>query len=286
MTISFANMPSWVIVAVLSRIARHVQGAVASRLELQRDAVDAVDTAIQVAEESARYGRADERASDLAENARRVAEDASNDNQPKASYAALCAAEVARAVALTSNRQELVLAAERAQASAQQAIKPECLADFETDIEQAAQLGCGLTDSDPAPLKILDFLHCQAVHEAGHAVVCCCLRILFDRVAILPYKAGVELACNPIDHNYHLGLAAGAAAEELVFGRRREWGCDDDRRNHEKCGGTDFGGDVAEVRKYGWFSERAVRKVASLLEERCTLSDREVRQELKGLEDG
>ena len=94
MTTSFADMPSWVIVAVLSRIARHVQGEVAwqpeLRPDLQREA-EAVDTAIQVAEDSARYGRTDERASELAENARRAAEGASNDNRPKASYAASCA---------------------------------------------------------------------------------------------------------------------------------------------------------------------------------------------------
>ena len=94
------------------------------------------------------------------------------------------------------------------------------------------------------------------------------------------------LACNPKDHKYHLGLAAGAAAEDLVYGKPREWECDDDRRKHEKCGGTDFDGDVAEVRKYGWFSKHALETVASLLEERRILTDRDVKQVLRGLQDG
>lgn len=102
----------------------------------------------------------------------------------------------------------------------------------------------------------------------------------------LPIRVQVELACNPIDHNYRLGLAAGAAAEDLIFGKPRKWECDDDRRKHEKCGGTNFDGDAAEVLKYGWFNKRALLEVASELEGRRTLSDHEVQRVLKGLQDG
>lgn len=290
MTLCFTNMPLWVIVASVSQIARQVQGAVAVRPELQCEAVDA---AIQMAEESARYGRADERASELADKARKVAEEASNDNQPNASHAAVCAAEAARMVSLTTDRQGLVFTAQRALDSAREALRPECLADFEADVEQVAQLGCGLTDSDPVPPEMLGFVHYQAVHEAGHAVAACRLGILFDTVRII-YNAGVDFVRNPIDdpeqviaadrRKYHLGYAAGLAAEDLVIGGRREWGCAHDRHNHEKCGGTDFDGDATEVQKYGWFSKRALLKVASLLEDRRTLSDREVHRVLNELQ--
>jgi hypothetical protein len=193
------------------------------------------------------------------------------------------------AVQFSTDRGKLLEVAERVTQCIQGLGKPECDRILWDDIEQCAKLAHGLTDSDPAPLPIFDFLHYQAVHEAGHAVVASRLGILFDTVKII-YNAGVEFVRNPIDdpeqvnaeerRKYHLGYAAGAAAEDLVLGRRREWGCAQDRHNHKQCGGTDFDGDAAEVRKYGWFNDRVLLKVASLLEDRRVLSDREVRQVL------
>jgi hypothetical protein len=286
MTLSFADMPSWVIVAVISRIARQVQGAAAW---LSQEDRDAVNKAIQVAERSAQEGHVGERALELAENAKRASEHARNTNQPKAVHAAICASEAAVAAHCAMNKQELIHAAERALAVAQRAIKPECLSDFEADIGEIAQLGQRLSDSDPAPAAMLDWVHYQAVHEAGHAIVASYLRILFERVRVI-YEAGMRFIPNSIDdpeevvtadkRKYLLGYAAGAAAEDLVFGRRREAGCVQDRQEYERSGGTDFDGDAAKVREYDWFSEPSLIKIASLLEERHELSDREVRQAL------
>ena len=64
MTLCFRDMPSWVMVAVASRIARQVQGAAACLSESDRDAVN---DAIQAAEKSAQDGHIDERALELAE---------------------------------------------------------------------------------------------------------------------------------------------------------------------------------------------------------------------------
>jgi hypothetical protein len=273
MTTSFADMPSWVIVAAVARIARFIQHLVEGRDESQREAVD---NAIRAAEESARNAIADPRASEFADSACEVSEDAIRNGDTGAGVAALCASEAAVAVRLVTNRQELVKAAERTIEYIRRLDKPACRI-LEKDIGQCATLAHGLTNSDPAPPGLLDFVHRQAVHEA--------LLIQFDRVRII-YKAGLELACNSIDHNYRLGLAAGAAAEDLVFGTRLGRGCDQDRCRHKNCGGTDFEGDAAEVMKYGWFTKRALLTVASLLEEHRSLSDRDVKLVLKGLQDG
>ncbi len=169
----------------------------------------------------------------------------------------------------------------------QQAIEPEYLSDFEADIEEIARQGQGLSDSDPDPASMLDFVHYQAVHEAGHAVIASHLGILFDTVRVI-YKAEVDVI--PIGNPEQvtaedrrkrlLGYAAGAAAEHVVFGRRREPGCRKDRHGHQRWGGTDFDGDAAEVREYNWFSKPVLLKIASLLEDRHALSHRDVRQAL------
>jgi hypothetical protein len=277
-------MPSWVMVAVASRIARQVQGAAAC---LSKSDGDAVNDAIQVAEKSAQHGHVGERALELAELAKIAWERALSANEPKAAHAALAASETAAAAHSAMSRQELIRAAERVSAAARQAIGPECLSDFEADIEEIAQLGQGLSDSDPAPREMLGFVHYQAVHEAGHAVVASYLGIPFDTVRVI-YEAEVDVISigNPEQvtaedrRNYLLGYAAGAAAEDVVFGRRRELGCRDDRHGHQRCGGTDFDGDAARVREYNWFSKPLLGEIASLLEDRHALSDREVRQAL------
>ena len=86
MTTSFADMPSWVIVAVVARIARFIQHFVEDRCQLEREAVD---NAIQVAEESARNALADPRASEFPDSARRVSEDAIRNGDTRADVAAL-----------------------------------------------------------------------------------------------------------------------------------------------------------------------------------------------------
>ncbi|MGD0383131.1 MAG: hypothetical protein ABSA77_06385 [Thermoguttaceae bacterium] len=268
MTTSFADMPSWVIVAVLARIARFIQHFVGDRNvttydELQREAVD---KAIQVAEESARNAIADPRASEFADSARRVSEDAIRNGDTRADVAALCASEAAAAVQLATDRQNLVKAAARVMEYIRRLDKPECDRILEDDIAEFVKLARGLTNNDPAPTAPaeLDLVHRQAIHEAGHAVAACQLGIPFDTVRII-YNAEVDFAYDSNDYKMQLGYAAGAAAEDLVFGRRRDWGCVDDRRKHENHGGTDFESDVAEIRKYAWFSNRVLLKVASLL---------------------
>lgn len=136
------------------------------------------------------------------------------------------------------------------------------------EIEKYAKLAHARTDSDPAPPEILDFVHHQAVHEAGHAVAACKLEIRFDWVNII-YDPGVKPPpASQKDHDYCLGAAAGAAAEDLIFGPggRQKWGLVEDRRMYKDCGGTDFEGAVAEVRKYDWFSKRNLEAVANSLE--------------------
>jgi hypothetical protein len=164
---------------------------------------------------------------------------------------------------------------------------PECDRILEDDIAEFVSLAQGLTDNDPAPAAPaeLDLVHYQAVHEAGHAVAACQLGIMFDTVRII-YNAGVALACNPRDHNLQLGYAAGAAAEDIVFGRRREWGCNGDRRKHAECGGTDFDDDVAEARKYAWFNKPVLLKVAYMLEEHRTLSDHDIQRAIARFDKG
>lgn len=287
---SLADMPSWTVVGVLSRIARIVQHFAENRLDRE-----ATNDAIQVAEDAARRGLADSRAAECADAARRAYEDAAKDGDSRAAVAAFCAAQAAMAIQFSTDKTRLLEVAERAVKCVQGCGKPESDAILAADIEQCAKLAHGLTDDDAAPLAILDFVHYQAVHEAGHAVAACGLGILFDTVRII-YNVEVDLVNNPIDYpeqatdeelpKYLLGYAAGAAAEDVVFGVRREWGCAQDRQNHKRCGGTNFDGDAAEVRKYGWFTKTLLLKVASLLEEHRVLSDREVRQVLKGAEDG
>jgi hypothetical protein len=284
MTTSFADMPSWVIVAVMARIARFIQHFVEGRDRLQ---CEAVDNAIQVAEESARNAIADPRASEFADSARSVSNDAFRSGDTPANVAALCASEAAAAVRLATDREDLVKAAEGVMECIRRLDKPECDRILEEDIAEFAKLARGLTNNDPAPPAPaeLDLVYRQAVHEAGHGVAACRLGILFDTVGII-YNAGMEPLGEPADRILQLGYAAGAAAEDLVFGKRRDWGCGHDRRKHEEHGGTDFEGDVAEIRKCGWFSKRVLLEVASLLKERRTLSDHDVQHALKELEDG
>lgn len=287
MSALFCEMPSWTIVAILSRIARFVQHFAEKRPRPDREALN---DAIQVAEEAARRALADPSASEFADKARRAGEDATKHGDPRAAVAAFCAADAAMAVRLSTDRPNLLEAAERVVRCIQGLRKPEQDSILAHDIEQCTSLAHGLTDRDPAPPEILDFVHYQAVHEAGHAVVACHLEILFDSVKIV-YHAGVEFVRDPRDDpdpvtvedrsRYHLGYAAGAAAEDLVLGARREWGCVEDRLNHHKCGGTDFDADVAKLRTCVWFSDDVLLKIASLLEDRHELSDREVRQALK-----
>ena len=123
---SLNEMSPWAIVAVLSRIARHVQRGVEDLRKSQPDAgecqLGAVDKAIWVAEESGRRGSAGEGAQQLARDAMRVVEDARKDNEPRARDAALCAAYAATAVSVAPNRQQLLLAVERALTTAKQGI--------------------------------------------------------------------------------------------------------------------------------------------------------------------
>ena len=165
---------------------------------------EVVDNAIQVAEESARNAIADPRASEFADSAHKVSEDAIRDGDIRADVAALCASEAAAAVRLATDRQNLVEAADRAIEYIRRLDKPDGDRILEDDIAEFAKLARGLTNNDPAPPAPaeLDLIHRQAVHEAGHAVAACCLEIQFDRVRII-YNAGVELACNPIDHNFN-----------------------------------------------------------------------------------
>ena len=278
MKIAFGGMPSWVIVALVSRVARHVQGAIQDRSESDRTVVNA---AIQVAEDSARRGCIDGHASALSHSAREVAENAKKDGRPKASHAAFCASEAATAVCVAMERHELVETVQRALQHAREALKPECYGVFEDDIQQVARLGRGLADEAAVPPEMLDFVHQQAVHEAGHAVAACHLGIRFNEVRVI-YDAEVDFLANPIDDPedippeerfpYRLAYAAGAAAEDLIYSRRREWACADDRRCHEQCGGTDFNEDVSKVRRLPGFASRAIQNVASLLEEHRVLS--------------
>ena len=280
--ISFDDMPSWVIVAVVARVARHIQDSVACRCELDRAVVN---DAIQLAEESAHDGRSDGRASGLSGEARRVAENAEKGNLREASLAARCAAEAVAAASLTKDRRSLIQAAERAMKCVRAFGKLEGDRLLEKEIKELARLGHGLTDDDPAPPNMLDFLHKQAVHEAGHAVAACLLDIPFCEVTII-YKPEVDLGPNPCDYpeefsdeercNYRLVYAAGAAAEGLLFCKRREWATTHDRCCHSRCGGTDFEEDASKARQIPGFNRRVLVQVASALEKQHRLSEDEV----------
>jgi len=240
----FGQMASWTIVAVLSRVARLIQ-------HFAEDTADreAINDAIQLAEVAARSGYGEPRALDVANAAHRASEVAAKSNDPKAAIVAFCAAEAARTVHLCTDRPSLLQAAEGVAQRVMGFGNPKADRILLEDIGHCAKLAEGLTDFDPAPYEILYFCHYQSVHEAGHAVVSSRLGILFDTVRII-YNVGVDFIRNPIDdpehvtaedrRKYLLGYAAGAAAEDLVFGRRREWGCAQDRHNYQECGGIDF----------------------------------------------
>ena len=132
---SFAEMPSWTIVAVLSRIARRLQHFAEDRPDCA-----AVNDAIQVAEEAAGRGLADSRAAEFADAARRANEDAAKDGDPKAAIAALCAAEAAMAVQWFSDRPNLLKAAEQVVQAVQKLGKPDRDTLLADDIEQCAEL--------------------------------------------------------------------------------------------------------------------------------------------------
>lgn len=289
MTISFNDMPTWVIVAAVTRIARIVQHFAEDRRQSHREVIN---DAIQIAEEAARRAVVDARASDLADKARQAAEEAENDGDQQAQVAALCAAEAATAVRLATDRPSLRQTADRAFAHVQKLGKPECDRILKEDIEEVALAGRGLTDTTPAAAAMLGFVHYQAVHEAGHAVAAYLLDIAFWEVQIT-YHAGVEFTINPLDDpadvkdedlpKYCLAYAAGAAAEDLVFGKRWEWGCKGDRHCHKQSRGTDFDADAAQVGQMPGFTRSAVAKVASLLEQRRTITHDDVEQVLKNL---
>ncbi len=281
---SFGQMPSWTIVAVLSRIARLIQHFAEHSADRE-----AINDAIQLAEDAARCGHGEPRALEAANAADRAGEAATNNSDPKPATAAFCAAEAATAVYFCADKPSLLQTTERVIQRVMGFENPKADGILLEDIIQCAKLAEGLTDSAPAPPEILDFCHYQSVHEAGHAVVSSRLGILFDTVRII-YNVGVEFIRNPIDdpeqvtaedrRKFLLGYAAGAAAEDLIFGKQREWGCAKDRHNHKLSGGTDFDGDAAEVRKYEWFNKGTILAVASLLQDRRLLSDRDVRQAL------
>jgi len=138
------------------------------------------------------------------------------------------------AVQLSSDRPNLLKATEGVIQSLLGLGMPDSDSIVMDDMERCIKLAHGLTDRHPAPPEILDWLHYQAVHEAGHAVVACRLGIRFDIVRIV-YDPGMEPCCTRGDPRLRHVAAGGAAAEELVFGRRREWGCVGDRRDHEKA---------------------------------------------------
>jgi len=272
MTISFDNMSSWVIVALVSRVARHIQ-------EFARESDrTVVNDAIQVAEEAARRGHCDKKiASELSHKAREVSDVAKKDNQLKACRAALCAAEAATAACMASDRQSLIQTAERALECAREFREPDGDRALEEEIQRLGRLGDGLSDDAPAPPEMLNFVHQQAVHEAGHAVAACLLKIRFMETKII-YDAGVDPVINPIDNpidvtneeriKYHIFYAAGAAAEDVVFGTRQEWRNSRDRCNHGKGGGIDFDEDARKVRQIAGFNSDVLKAVAFLLERR------------------
>jgi len=127
---------------------------------------------------------------------------------------------------------------------------------------------------------MLSYVHEQAVHEAGHAVAACLLKIRFSEVKLI-YDAGVDFAPNRVDDtcgvpyeqrpNFRLAYAAGAAAEDVVFSARAEWRCTEDRRLYDKCGGNDFEEDARKVRQVPGFNSDVLTAVASLLERRHCL---------------
>lgn len=90
--------------------------------------------------------------------------------EPRASQAALCAAEAATTVAVVENKQELIAAAKRALKHAKAVLMQELLPHFEQDIRQASELGSMVADDAPAPSEMFNVVHRQAIHEAGHAV--------------------------------------------------------------------------------------------------------------------
>lgn len=283
--VSFEDMAPWAIVAIVSRIARHVQGAVADRKdESERSAVN---DAIQVAEESAQKAKASDRAKETSSRAQDVSDASLRDNQPKAAHAAFLAAEAAAAVTVVESKHELIALAQQALTYAEKVVPPESLQHFSRDIEQASELGARLTHDAPAPPEMLNVVKRQAVHEAGHAVAAARLGVCFTEVRII-YGAGVEFAFSPIDDpddfsidqtsDFRLVHAAGAAAEELFFDEHQAWGCSHDRSCHEKCDGTDFASDVAIVRAKPWFNVEIIGDLAEELRRCHRLSDIDVEE--------
>jgi hypothetical protein len=179
MMLSFGKMPSWTIVAVLSRIARFIQHFAEHTADRE-----AINDAIQLAEEAARSGHGDLRALEVANAADRTSEAATKSSNAKAAIAAFCAAEAAKAVHLCPDKTELLQTAERVIQRVMGFENPKADGILLEDIVQCAKLAEGRADSAPAPPEILDFCHYQSVHEAGHAVVSSHLGIFFDEVRI------------------------------------------------------------------------------------------------------
>jgi hypothetical protein len=170
------------------------------------------------------------------------------------------------------------------------------------EIERLGGFGCGLADDAPAPAQTLDFVHRQAIHEAGHAVAARQLGILFSEIRII-YDGGLDFVTNPCEPpdpgsaspvfsdrdraNYCIVYAAGSAAEEVAFGTREDWRLKCDRYCHGRSGGTDFDRDMARARGTAGFSRSVLLAVASAVEReygagRYSLSWDDVDQVLKG----
>lgn len=282
---SLSSVPSSPIVALASRAARHVQGSLSRAFEVLQDKwppeLVTVNDAIEAAEHSAREGCVDRRACELGFAARAVSERAAKNGFPVASRAALSAAEAARAASLWMERQRLIEAAERVLEYASAAIQEELRPTFEEDLDRVARTGFGLADDAPAPSSMLAFVFEQAIHEAGHAIAACLVKVPFHSARVI-YDAGVDPVFDPDECEgarrlrYLPVYAAGAAAEELVLGWRRKVSSREDLQLYTRCGGGDFNEEVIRLKELPAFRADLLIDVASLLESRHIVPMREI----------
>lgn len=306
------TLPRWSRVALLSRLARHVQGAVADFDHDQQrlrnaDVCELVHRAVSALERSAREGQQQAADPELYEQLLRVAESPAMVGKANAASAIRCAAHATWLAARACDPGELALGGVRLIESGIVALKPRSVPLIVAELQAMAARTAAQNDKEPAPAHLLTFLDQQAVHEAGHVVMAYLLRLPIDSARII-YSASMNLVHDPYGEaepsderlaSYRLVYAAGTAAEQVLFGEHRDWaaGLDhedvgSDRQHHfyfsGQCVSAEgsekrYADDVAHVaaRLSPW--KEAIRGFADLLLKERSLRSKQINETLEGL---